>query len=38
MIHYYRKHHPVPQPLDAMAAFVVMARARLLMLRNGRGR
>jgi hypothetical protein len=38
MIHYYRKHHPVPQPFDAMAAFVVMTRARLLMLRNGRGR
>jgi hypothetical protein len=37
MIHYYRKHHPVPQPLDALTAFVVMARARLLMLRNGRG-
>jgi GT2 family glycosyltransferase len=37
MIHYFRKHHPVPQPLDALAAFVVMARARLLMLRNGRG-
>jgi N-acetylglucosaminyl-diphospho-decaprenol L-rhamnosyltransferase len=37
MIHYYRKHHPVPQPLDALAALVVMTRARLLMLRNGRG-
>ena len=37
MIHYYRKHHPVPQPLDALAAFVVMARARLLMLLNGGG-
>ncbi len=38
MIHYYRKHHPVPQPLDALAAFVVMARARLLMLLNRPGR
>ena len=34
MIHYYRKHHPVPAPIDALAAFVVMARARLLMLLN----
>jgi len=32
MIHYYRKHHPVPPPIDALAAFVVMTRARLLML------
>jgi GT2 family glycosyltransferase len=35
MIHYYRKHHPVPQPLDALAAGFVMARARLMMLLNG---
>ena len=38
MIHYYRKHHPVPAPLDALAAFVVMARARLLVLLNGSNR
>ena len=37
MIHYYRKHHPVPPPIDALAAFVVMARARLLMLLGERG-
>src|SRR5437764_14137648 len=37
MIHYYRKHHPVPPPIDALAAFVVMARARLLMLLGRRG-
>lgn len=34
MVHYYRKFHPVPQPLDTLAAWVVMARARLLMLLN----
>jgi GT2 family glycosyltransferase len=36
MIHYYRKHHPVPQPFDALAALVVMARARLMLLLGGR--
>jgi GT2 family glycosyltransferase len=35
MIHYYRKHHPVPQPLDALAALLVMARAWLMVLLNG---
>ena len=34
MIHYYRKHHPMPRPIDALAALVVMTRARLLMWLN----
>jgi len=38
MIHYFRKHHRVPALLDAMAAFLIMARARLLVLLNGAGR
>jgi len=38
MIHYYRKHHPVAAPLDQLAAFVVMARARLMVLLNRPGR
>ncbi|MEQ1833545.1 MAG: glycosyltransferase family 2 protein [Candidatus Eisenbacteria bacterium] len=38
MIHYFRKHHPAPGPLDALAAFVIMTRARLLVFLNGRSR
>jgi len=38
MIHYFRKHHRAPAWLDALAAFVIMARARLLVLLNGAGR
>jgi len=38
MIHYFRKHHPAPQPLDALAAFAIMARARLLVALNRRRR
>ena len=38
MIHYFRKHHPAPAPLDALAAMFIMARARLLVARNRRGR
>jgi GT2 family glycosyltransferase len=38
MIHYYRTHHPLPGPLDAVAAFMLMARARLLMILNGPNR
>jgi N-acetylglucosaminyl-diphospho-decaprenol L-rhamnosyltransferase len=38
MIHYFRKHHPAPWPLDALAAFAIMARARLLVAINRRGR
>ena len=38
MVYYFRKHHPAPAPIDALTAFVIMARARLLMLLNGSGR
>lgn len=38
MIHYFRKHHPAPGPIDALAALVIMARARVLMFLNGRPR
>lgn len=38
MIHYFRKHHPSPGPLDALAALLIMTRARVLMLLNGRQR
>jgi hypothetical protein len=38
MIHYLRKHHPAPAPVDAVAAFLIMARARLLMALNRHGR
>jgi len=34
MIHYFRKHHPAPAPLDALAAAFIMARARLLVAMN----
>ena len=37
MIHYFRKHHPAPAPLDALAATLIMARARLMMALNRRG-
>jgi N-acetylglucosaminyl-diphospho-decaprenol L-rhamnosyltransferase len=36
MIHYFRKHHPAPAPLDALAAALIMARARLLVALNRR--
>ena len=38
MIHYFRKHHPAPGPLDALASALIMTRARLLMALNRRGR
>lgn len=38
MIHYMRKHHPAPRALDALAAFLIMARARLLVALNRRPR
>ena len=38
MIHYFRKHHPAPAPLDALAAALIMGRARLLMALNRRRR
>ena len=38
MIHYFRKHHPAPAPVDAVAAFLIMARARMLMALNRHGR
>lgn len=38
MIHYFRKHHRAPAVLDALAAAVIMTRARLLMALNRRGR
>ncbi len=34
MIHYFRKHHPAPPALDALAALLIMARARLLVAFN----
>lgn len=34
MIHYFRKHHPAPGPIDAVAAALIMARARLLVWKN----
>jgi GT2 family glycosyltransferase len=36
MIHYFRKHHPAPAPLDALAATLIMARAHLLVALNRR--
>jgi GT2 family glycosyltransferase len=38
MIHYFRKHHPAAWPLDALAALVIMTRARILVFLNGRNR
>jgi GT2 family glycosyltransferase len=38
MIHYFRKHHRRPAPVDWLAAFLIMARARMLMLFNWPGR
>jgi hypothetical protein len=38
MLHYFRKHHPAPAPVDALVALLVMSRARLLMALNRRGR
>ena len=38
MLHYFRKHHPAPAPVDALVALVVMTRARLLMAFNRHGR
>jgi len=38
MIHYFRKHHPAPAPLDALAALLIMARARALVALNRRSR
>jgi GT2 family glycosyltransferase len=38
MIHYFRKHHRRPAVIDAVAAFLIMARARLLVLFNRPGR
>ena len=34
MIHYFRKHHRRPPLVDGMAAFLIMTRARMLMLLN----
>jgi GT2 family glycosyltransferase len=34
MIHYYRKHHPLPAWLDPLAAAFIMLRARLMLLVN----
>lgn len=34
MIHYFRKHHPAPAPLDALAAALIMLRARLMLAAN----
>jgi hypothetical protein len=34
MVYYFRKHHPRPAPVDWLAATLIMARARLLMLMN----
>jgi N-acetylglucosaminyl-diphospho-decaprenol L-rhamnosyltransferase len=38
MIHYFRKHHRRSAVVDWAAAFVIMARARMLMLFNRSGR
>lgn len=38
MIHYFRKHHPAPGPLDALAALVIMTRAHILVFLNRRPR
>jgi hypothetical protein len=38
MIHYFRKHHPAPAPLDWLAATLIMARARLLVALKKLGR
>lgn len=38
MIHYFRKHHRRPAPVDRIAAFLIMARARMLVLLNRSGR
>ncbi len=34
MIHYFRKHHPAPAPLDWLAATFIMLRARLMLAAN----
>ncbi len=34
MIHYYRKHHPMPPLLDLLAAAFIMLRARIMLLVN----
>ncbi len=34
MIHYYRKHHPMPALLDSLAAAFIMLRARIMLLVN----
>jgi GT2 family glycosyltransferase len=36
MVHYFRKHHRAPWLLDRLTAALILLRARLLMLRNGR--
>jgi len=38
MIHYFRKHHRRAAPVDWIAAFLIMARARMLVLLNRLGR
>jgi len=38
MIHYFRKHHRAPALVDAFTSFVIMTRARLMVLLNGPGR
>lgn len=38
MLHYFRKHHRAPAPVDALVALLIHARANLLTWRNGRGR
>ncbi len=34
MIHYFRKHHQTPAPLDTLASALIMARARMLLWKN----
>lgn len=34
MIHYFRKHHPLPALLDPLAAALIMLRARIMLLVN----
>ncbi len=38
MLHYFRKHHPAPAPIELLVATFIMARARLLMALNRRAR
>lgn len=37
MIHYFRKHHPMPAPLEWLASAFIMLRARVMLAKNALG-